>query len=155
MSGPGHTAVLDELEAAMGALEAVMARVGALVSAGLAGGPATARRCLPTRRPTLTARVEAGGLAAHATLGFDPVTARPAEVFLRPTGGARSGSQMDYLCDDMAVLISVALQYGVPAAALSRSLARGADGAPATIAGAALDLILEEGDRLDAAEDAA
>ena len=54
---------------------------------------------------------------------------------------------MDFLLDDVAVVVSVALQHGVPAAALARSISRGDDGAPSTIAGAAVAFLaeLEEG----------
>ena len=104
------------------------------------------RRRPPPRRRNTVARIAAGAVAAHASVGFDD-GGRPAEIFLRPTGGAKSGSEVDFLLDDLAVVISVALQHGVPAAALARSISRGPDGAPSTIAGAALAFLaeLEEG----------
>ena len=104
------------------------------------------RRVLPRRRPNTSARIAAGAVAAHATVGFE-AEGRPAEIFLRPTGGAKSGSEVDFLLDDLAVIVSVALQHGVPAAALARSVSRGRDGTPTTIAGAAVAFLaeLEEG----------
>ena len=107
---------------------------------------APARRELPRRRPNTSARISAGAIAAHATVGFD-AHGRPAEIFLRPTGGAKSGSEVDFLLDDLAVVVSVALQHGVPASALARSVSRTPDGTPTTIAGAAAALLaeLEEG----------
>ena len=112
------------------------------------------RHRLPTRRPSTTSRIEAGGIEAHATVGRDPDTGAPREIFLRPTGGSRTGSAVDHLVDDVAVVISVALQHGVPAAALALSIGRLGDSAeagryrelgPASIVGAALDLIADEG----------
>ncbi len=105
----------------------------------------TARRRLPTRRPTVTVRIEAADIAAHATVGFDPALGCPREIFLRPTGGAKTGSGVDYLLDDAAVAISLALQCGVPAAALGKAMGRTPEGAPASIVGATLDLIVDEG----------
>ena len=105
------------------------------------------RRQLPRRRPNTGARVSAGAVAAHATVGFDP-EGRPAEIFLRPTGGAKSGSEVDFLLDDLAVVVSVALQHGVPAAALARSVSRDRDGTPTTIAGAAVAFLAELGEGL-------
>lgn len=111
------------------------------------------RRRLPTRRPSTTSRIAAAGIEAHATVGRDPASGEPREVFLRPTGGSRAGSDVDYLVDDVAVVISVALQHGVPAEALARNVGRLGDYdeagryrelGPASIVGAALDLVASE-----------
>lgn len=106
------------------------------------------RRRLPNRRPSITAAIGADGMAAVATIGFDPATGRPAELFL---AADKPGSALDALLADAGVAISVALQHGVPAAALAKSVARvpaALDG-PATITaspiGAALDLVAELG----------
>ncbi len=107
------------------------------------------RTDLPARRPCMTDRIEAGGIAAHATIGFDPATGEARELFLRPRSG-RVGSDVDFLVDDIAVVISVALQHGVPAEALLRSVAQAPalDGSPApsSIVGAALTLLAAAGD---------
>ena len=110
------------------------------------GGTSTqpVRTPLPGRRPSVTLRVEAGGLAAHTTVGYDPVSGAPREVFLRPSGGAKSGSTVEAICDDVSVIISVALQHGVAVEALARSIGRSAEGEPASIAGAALVLLTDE-----------
>ena len=112
------------------------------------------RHRLPDRRPSTTCRIAAGGIEAHATVGRDPASGAPREIFLRPTGGSRTGSMVDELVDDGAVVISVALQHGVPAEALGLSVSRQFDtdpegrlvkpGRPATIVGAALELIAAE-----------
>ena len=102
---------------------------------------------LPGRRPCVTETVEGGSVTAHATVGFCPTTGEPREIFLRPKG--RTGSGIHFLADDVAVLISLALQHGLSADAMRRSLARssGPHGpVPATIVGAALDLLVREGE---------
>lgn len=113
------------------------------------------RHRLPTRRPSSTSRIAAGGIEAHATVGRDPRSGAPREIFMRPTGGSRAGSAVDHLVDDAAVVISVALQHGVPAEALSRSVGRRGEFdeagryrelGPASIVGAALELIAAEGE---------
>lgn len=113
-----------------------------------------AARCrLPDRRPSTTSRIAAGGIEAHATVGRDPASGEPREIFLRPTGGSRTGSTVDHLVDDVAVVISVALQHGVPAQALASSAGRLGEFdeagryrelGPASIVGAALELIATE-----------
>lgn len=105
------------------------------------------RAYLPARRPSFTERVEGGGMAALATVGCDPQNGEPLEVFLRPCGGARGGSAFEALCDDVAVIVSVAIQHGVPAAALARSVGRAPDGAAASVAGAAARLLAEHAAR--------
>jgi len=78
-----------------------------------------------------------------ASIGFAE-DGRPAEVFLT---GAKDGSGMAAIIGDASVVISVALQHGVPAAALAKSIARVPDQLDgpavkaASVIGAALDLI--------------
>lgn len=104
---------------------------------------------LPDRRPAETRRLEFGrsdGTEAvyHATIGFDLVTATPREIFL---AGAKDGTDMMSILTDTAVLISVALQYGVPVSAMAKSISRipidedGPPIKPTSIIGAALDLL--------------
>jgi len=68
----------------------------------------------------------------------------PAEVFL---SGAKDGSGMAAILDDASVVISVALQHGIPAKALAKSISRAPDGmgriSAASAIGAALDLLVE------------
>ena len=100
---------------------------------------------LPNRRECVTNIIEGGGVAAHATIGFCPTTGEPREIFLRPKG--RTGSGVHFLADDVAVLISLALQHGLSADAMRRSIARsrGPKGrVAASLVGAALDLLVEE-----------
>jgi hypothetical protein len=104
------------------------------------------RRRLPNRRPALTQEiVVSGGTALAVTIGLDP-DGRPAEVFVN---GGKTGSAMDFLLGDLAVIVSVALQCGVSARSMAKSIARlpeSLDGPPtkaASAAGAILDLIAE------------
>ncbi len=110
------------------------------------------RKRLPNRRPAHTETLEVGGQAFTACIGFDPETGQPREVFLN---GGKEGSQFDAMLADAAVVISVALQHGVPGEALARSVGRLPAGpvtpadldhapgrkVPASPIGAALDLI--------------
>lgn len=56
------------------------------------------------------------------------------ELFLT---GAKDGTDLGYLLDDASVLISIALQHGITAAEMSKSMGRPA----ASAIGKALDLI--------------
>lgn len=109
------------------------------------------RTRLPNRRPSTTDTITAGDQAVDATVGFDPASGRPAELFI-----AGSKGDLALILDDVAVIISVALQHGLPAAALAKSVARlpTAPLAPpyepapherppaASLVGAALDLLV-------------
>ena len=111
------------------------------------------RRRLPNRRPSLKQSLEVGGQVVTADVGFDPTTGQPRELFL--TAG-KEGSLLNALLADAAVAISVALQCGVPATALAKSvgrlpkvpmapddLDRPSGKVPASPIGAALDLLCE------------
>ncbi len=109
------------------------------------------RQRLPNRRPAHTEALEVAGQAFTATVGFDEC-GRPREVFM---AAGKEGSLLNALLADAAVVISVALQSGVPVAALAKSVGRlpagpvapaGLDHAPgqkvpASPIGAALDLV--------------
>jgi hypothetical protein len=101
------------------------------------------RRRLPNRRPAVTEEIEVADMPLTATVGFDPA-GRPAEVFL---SGAKDGSGLAAILADAAVVISIALQHGIPAIALGKSLSRvpetidGPATAPASPIGAALNLL--------------
>ena len=86
-----------------------------------------------------------GGAILTATIGFDEA-GKPAEIFL---SGAKDGSGLAAILEDASVVISVALQHGIPASALAKSVARipenldGPKVTPASPIGAALDLLVE------------
>ncbi len=114
------------------------------------------RHRLPTRRPSETRTLEVAGQVFEATVGLDPEDGQPRELFL--TGG-KAGSMLDALLGDVAVVVSVALQHGVPAAALAKSISRvpasplaptdlatpagPRSTMPASVVGLALDLLRE------------
>ena len=108
---------------------------------------------LPNRRPSVTATLNAAGQVFDASVGFD-AEGRPRELFL---AAPKPGSTLDGLLADAAVVVSVALQHGVPVEVLTRSIGRVSSGpiSPADLdrpkperlaaspLGAALDLIRE------------
>ena len=110
------------------------------------------RHLLPNRRECHTETLEMARQEFTACIGFDPETGQPRELFL---DGGKEGSQVDALLSDAATAISIALQYGVPPAALVKSVGRlpGLPVTPATLdhlatghqpasaIGAALDLL--------------
>ena len=112
----------------------------------------TPRQRLPNRRPSHTETLEVAGQAFTATVGLDPADGTPRELFL--TAG-KEGSMLNAMLADAAVVISVALQHGVRAAALAKSVGRlpASPAAPANLdhvpgqkvpaspIGAALDLV--------------
>ena|SRR5271166_6403599 len=103
------------------------------------------RQRLPNRRPAITETIIIGNMTIAASVGFGE-TGTLQEIFL---SGAKDGSSMAAILEDASVVISVALQHGIPAAALAKSIARipeSLDGAavkPASPIGAALDLLVD------------
>ena len=99
------------------------------------------RRRLSNRRNAVTEAIVIGNMTLTATIGFDE-TGRPTEVFL---SGARDGSGMAAILDDASVVISIALQHGIPAKALAKSISRAPDPmgriSAASVIGVTLDLI--------------
>ncbi|MCH8316415.1 MAG: hypothetical protein IIA64_10615 [Planctomycetes bacterium] len=80
-----------------------------------------ARDRLPNRRDNHVETLTVGGLEFTATVGFDPATDQPRELFL---DGGKGGSGFAALLADVATTISVAIQYGVPITALAKSVGR-------------------------------
>ena len=108
------------------------------------------RRRLPDRRPAISQpitfhRSDGAEITYEATIGFY-LNGDPGEIFLF---GPKDGTDMAALCADGSVLISIALQYGVPIEVLAEAISRypveidGPSVRPASIFGAALDAILE------------
>ena len=111
-----------------------------------------ARKRLPNRRPSHVETLEVTGQEFTACIGFDPKTGQPCEIFL---DASKRDSMFGAMLSDAAVVISIALQNGIPAAALAKSIGRlpiipvgPADlesrqpgRAPASPIGAALDLL--------------
>lgn len=101
------------------------------------------RQPLPMRRPSQTFELRHGAKAAvfHVTLGYyDRECARLGEVFI---SGSKSGTEVEANVRDGAVLVSIALQYGVPLDVMRHAITREANGAASTIIGAVLDRLAE------------
>lgn len=108
------------------------------------------RQRLPNRRPAITEMIEftrpsdSVNVSYQATIGFD-FDVKPKEIFIF---GPKDGTDMQAIVADASVIISVALQHGVPAEAMALSLSRlpaeldGPAVKPASILGAALDALV-------------
>jgi hypothetical protein len=80
------------------------------------------RTRLPARRPNQTTELDFGGTTYAITVGYRPDDGTPAELFVH---GARVGSGMDAILDDVGVMVSLLLQHGVKPRDLARSLGSG------------------------------
>jgi hypothetical protein len=99
------------------------------------------RNRLPDRRPNETVDLEFDGTRYAVTVGYDPASRLPGEVF---THGAKVGSAMDALLDDACVTLSLLLQHGIAPAELAASMGRLGDRkSPASVIGAIADLLAE------------
>jgi hypothetical protein len=106
-------------------------------------GARMTRRRLPNRRAGETIGFEFRG-AAHVTTFSRLHDGKLAEVFIDCQ--AKGATPLDCDAKDVAVALSLALQFGAPLEAIRAALTREADGTPVGIAGAVLDLI-EGGDQ--------
>lgn len=100
----------------------------------------TERRRLPARRAARTYRLQVGGMTYHATFAVDGDGA-PVECFL---SAGKPGSPVEAAARDAGIVLSLALQAGVSAAAIRAALTEDHDGAPAGPIGAALDALATE-----------
>ena len=113
---------------------------------------APCRSRLPNRRSAITETLEVEGQSVEVSVGFEPEGGAVREMFMV---AGKEGSMLNSLLADTAVAVSVALQYGVPPAALAKSVGRLPTGniapadldhlqserRPASLIGAALDLL--------------
>ena len=104
------------------------------------------RQRLPNRRPGWTVGRPfdpqgANGPECCITIGLNEAR-HPLEIFMHT---AREDSAVGRIIDDAAILFSLALQYGVPAARIAKSLGRTADGRRTSIIGEAADAAVEIG----------
>ena len=93
------------------------------------------RRVLPQRRRSETFYMLHGTHKFMVTVGYYDNN-EIGEVFV---GGAKAGSEMDALCRDAAIVLSLALQHGTPLDLIQGAITREADGTPSTIIGAVVD----------------
>ena len=97
------------------------------------------RERLPNRRAAETFDIEASGLRYTVTIGrYDD--GRVSEVFLE---NHRAGSHAGILANDVAVVCSIALQYGAPFDVIRKALMRDPRGKASGPLGTALDRIEE------------
>ena len=100
------------------------------------------RKKMPNRRPMATWNIEFELQQLTGTIGYDLETGIPREAFFGTR--AKAGTLLDGLLYDAGVLLSLALQYGTPATALAKSVARLEDGSPASPVGELIDVIVKE-----------
>ncbi len=98
------------------------------------------RTRLPDRRENETVDLLFEGQRYHVTVGFAP-DGKPREVFCH---GAKIGSGLDRLIDDVCVALSLLLQHGVEPQDLAHSIGRLETGSPSSIIGALVDLVAEQ-----------
>jgi hypothetical protein len=105
----------------------------------------TGRRTLPARRYAEAFELRHGGKAAtfHVCLGYYP-DGRVGEVFIT---GSKSGTEVEANVRDGAILVSLALQHGVPLAVMRNAITREGDGTASTIIGRVLDTLVPRGER--------
>lgn len=96
------------------------------------------RTRLPNRRPSELETLTVNGVPFLAGVGFD-IEDQPKELFL---DGPKEGSQLSTILNDIAVVISVAVQDGSKPALLAKSVGRLPNGRPTSIVGAGLDFMV-------------
>jgi hypothetical protein len=101
------------------------------------------RTALPNRRHAERIRFEHGELGREqtffGTLGYPDLSGeQPLEIFL---AGGKPGSSLDAMSRDFAVVVSIALQSGVPLEDMRQAITRLDDGSAAGPGGKLLDLI--------------
>lgn len=101
----------------------------------------TDRATLPDRRVHETFAFEHWGRQFVIGLGRATPQSLPSEVFIN---SGKSGEQMETLARDSAVLLSLALQYGVPLESMRHAITRNVDGSPSGPMGKLLDLMQQE-----------
>jgi hypothetical protein len=102
------------------------------------------RRVLPHRRHVETFEIKHGNARESflVSIGYFPSLTEDvraggaAETFV---SGTKAGSMVEAVARDAAVLLSIALQYGVPLDTIKHALTREQDGAPSSIMGAIVD----------------
>lgn len=95
------------------------------------------REPLPARRYAETMNFLHDGHRFTATVGFYD-DGRPGEIFLR---AGKSETALESMCRDVAVIASIALQYGAPLETIAKALTRLSDGRPAGPMGALLERV--------------
>lgn len=101
----------------------------------------TARAALPGRRETETFELQHGKQNTQFTISVGRYRDhRIGEVFI---SGGKTGSDFEAIARDGAILLSLALQHGVPLELIKRAITREGGGEPSTIVGAVVDRLME------------
>jgi hypothetical protein len=95
------------------------------------------RRVLPRRRATETVNMRFWNQLFTVTVGLY-ADGTPGEVFI---DGCKTGTDLESIARDAGVLLSLALQHGVPPKTIRHAITRGASEEPASILGAVVDAI--------------
>ena len=99
------------------------------------------RQKLNNRRLTYTRVIETGADKYYVSFGLDLGDFTIREVFIR---GSKVGSDMEILLDDASVVLSLALQYGLPLEQLLHSLHTGREEGGTSIVARAIAVMNEE-----------
>lgn len=102
--------------------------------------PKPKREMLPNKRRSETFSVEVNNMHMMMTVGYYP-DGRPGEVFV---SNIKSGTTADAMFRDAAIILSVALQHGVPMDVLWHATSRDEDDAPESFIGALLQKLVED-----------
>jgi hypothetical protein len=102
------------------------------------------RRRLPQRRVHELLDFEHAGHRYTAGLGYFE-TGGLAEIFINVPG--RSGSAIEAIARDAAILTSICLQYGASVETVRQALTRNSDGSSSGPLGVVLDLLTPASDR--------
>jgi ribonucleoside-diphosphate reductase alpha chain len=100
-----------------------------------------ARQRLPHRRGAIALDIEHAGHRYRMHIGYFP-DGTLGEVFL---DAAKQNSTLDAFAADAAILVSLLLQNGVLPAEIGHALRRAPDGTAASLIGAVVDRLVEEG----------
>ena len=95
------------------------------------------RRVLPRRRAAETFNLRFWNQPFTVTVGFY-ADGKLGEVFI---DGGKTGQDIQSTARDAAVLLSLALQHGVPPETIRHAVTRGASEEPASILGAVVDAL--------------
>jgi hypothetical protein len=107
-------------------------------SDAIGGAAGRLRRRLPQRRSHELLDFEHAGHCYTAGVGFFD-TGELAEIFINVPG--RSGSALEAMARDAAILTSICLQHGASIETIRHALTRNSDGSAGGPLGAALDLL--------------
>jgi hypothetical protein len=101
----------------------------------------TDRHTMPARRHAETFELTFGGVNRRyaVTVGLYD-NGDLGEVFI---SGGKSGEVVEAIARDGAVVLSLALQYGVPLASIASAITRDERGNPSSIVGAVIDQLKE------------